>query len=161
MTPEEVAEIQMCDECISHLMENAGPDHIIVKYRTALIKLEEQAEEIKQLKDHHCEDCCCARSWEALGITEYTGRSIPEEISRIREQMFKNRDIATDLQYICDDQYKEIKRLEDALVEERAWRNFFAANARTEALADFGYSLVKDRHFTRAREQLRDEGAIR
>ena len=55
----------------------------------------------------------------------------------------------------------EIKRLEDALVEERAWRNFFAANARTEALADFGYSLVKDRHFTRAREQLRDEGVVR
>ena len=54
-----------------------------------------------------------------------------------------------------------IKELEDALVEERAWRNFFAANARTEALADFGYSLVKDRHFTRAREQLRAEGAIR
>ena len=66
-----------------------------------------------------------------------------------------------DLQNICDDQYKEIKRLEDALVEERAWRNFFAANARTEALADFGYSLVKDCHFTRAREQLRAEGAIR
>ena len=60
-----------------------------------------------------------------------------------------------------DSQAAEIKRLEDALVEERAWRNFFAANARTEALADFGYSLVKDRHFTRAREQLRAEGAIR
>ena len=112
-------------------------------------------------EDNHCKDCCCALSWAALGITEYTGRSIPEEISRIQEQMFKNRDIATDLQYICDDQDKEIKRLEDALVEERAWRNFFAANARTEALADFGYSLVKDRHFTRAREQLRDEGVIR
>ena len=51
MTPEEVAEIQMCDECISHLMENAGPDHIIVKYRTALIKLQEQVEEIKRLED--------------------------------------------------------------------------------------------------------------
>ena len=51
MTPKELAEIQMCDECISHLMENAGPDHIIVKYRTALIKLQEQAEEIKRLED--------------------------------------------------------------------------------------------------------------
>ena len=120
MTPKELAEIQMCDECISHLMENAGPDHIIVKYRTALIKLQEQAEEIKQANHRYA-----------------------------------------DLQNICDDQDKEIKRLEDALVEERAWRNFFAANARTEALADFGYSLVKDRHFTRARKQLRAEGVIR
>ena len=51
MTPKELAEIQMCDECISHLMENAGPDHIIVKYRTALIKLQEQVEEIKRLED--------------------------------------------------------------------------------------------------------------
>ena len=154
MTPKELAEIQMCDECISHLMENAGPDHIIVKYRTALIKLEEQAEEIKQLKDHHCEDCCCARSWEALGITEYTGRSIPEEISRIREQMFKNRDIATDLQYICDDQDKEIKRLEDALVEERLSRN----SKNRACLDEYGPEYDTEEF---AREQLRAEGVIR
>ena len=32
---------------------------------------------------NHCEDCCCARSWEALGIDTYTGRSIPEEIERV------------------------------------------------------------------------------
>ena len=70
-------------------------------------------------------------------------------------------DILSALLEHIDSQADEIKRLEDALVEERAWRNFFAANARTEALADFGYSLVKDRHFTRAREQLRAEGAIR
>ena len=120
MTPEAAAEIAMCNECISHLLENVGPDHIIVKYRAALIKSQEQVEEIKQANHRYA-----------------------------------------DLQNICDDQEKEIKRLEDALVEERAWRNFFAANARTEALADFGYSLVKDRHFTRAREQLRDEGVIR
>ena len=27
---------------------------------------------------NHCVDCCCARAWKALGITEYTGLSIPE-----------------------------------------------------------------------------------
>ena len=26
----------------------------------------------------HCKDCCCARSWRALGIDSYTGESIPE-----------------------------------------------------------------------------------
>ena len=51
MTPDAAAEIAMCNECISHLLENAGPDHIIVKYRAALIKLQEQAEEIKRLED--------------------------------------------------------------------------------------------------------------
>jgi len=33
---------------------------------------------------HHCKDCCCARSWEALGISEYTGKSIPEHIAALR-----------------------------------------------------------------------------
>ena len=127
MTPKELAEIQMCDECISHLMENAGPDHIIVKYRTALIKLQEQAEEIK----------------------------------RLNAESETRRKIGADAMMAIDRQNAKITGLEDALVEERAWRNFFAANARTEALADFGYSLVKDRHFTRAREQLRAEGVIR
>ena len=32
----------------------------------------------------HCKDCCCAKSWEALGISEYTGKSIPEEIASLR-----------------------------------------------------------------------------
>lgn len=32
----------------------------------------------------HCHDCCCARSWKALGVTEYTGKSIPEHIEELR-----------------------------------------------------------------------------
>lgn len=34
-------------------------------------------------EQNHCRDCCCARSWKALGITEYTGHSIPEHIERL------------------------------------------------------------------------------
>ena len=113
MTPKELAEIQMCDECISHLMENAGPDHIIVKYRAALIKLQEQAEEIKQA-DHRY----------------------------------------ADLQNICDDQYKEIKRLEDALVEERLSRN----SKNRACLDEYGPEYDTEEF---AREQLRAEGVIR
>jgi len=33
---------------------------------------------------NHCRDCCCARSWKALGITKYTGLSIPEHIENLR-----------------------------------------------------------------------------
>ena len=33
--------------------------------------------------ENHCRDCCCANSWKALGITEYTGLSIPEHIERM------------------------------------------------------------------------------
>ena len=32
----------------------------------------------------HCKDCCCAQSWAALGITKYTGKSIPEHILELK-----------------------------------------------------------------------------
>ena len=41
------------------------------------------------MSDNHCRDCCCAMSWKALGIDEYTGRSIPEEIERLNERIAK------------------------------------------------------------------------
>ncbi len=37
--------------------------------------------------ENHCKDCCCARAWKALGITEYTGLSIPEHIQMLRTQL--------------------------------------------------------------------------
>lgn len=39
--------------------------------------------------ENHCVDCCCARSWKALGIDNYTGKSIPEEITTLRQQLNK------------------------------------------------------------------------
>jgi len=38
------------------------------------------------IKENHCKDCCCAKSWEALGITEFTGKSIPEHIQDLRKR---------------------------------------------------------------------------
>ena len=38
------------------------------------------------MDENHCEDCCCAKSWKALGITEYTGKSIPEHITELRSE---------------------------------------------------------------------------
>ena len=35
----------------------------------------------------HCKDCCCAGSWKALGITEYTGKSIPEHIAKLKDTL--------------------------------------------------------------------------
>ena len=40
-------------------------------------------EQLKQLEAQHCKDCCCARSWNALSVTEYTGKSIPEHITEL------------------------------------------------------------------------------
>lgn len=35
----------------------------------------------------HCKDCCCARSWEALGVNSYTGMSIVEHIEQLRAKI--------------------------------------------------------------------------
>jgi hypothetical protein len=43
------------------------------------------------LKAGHCKDCCCARAWEALGVTTYTGMSIPEHITQLRDEVTKAR----------------------------------------------------------------------
>lgn len=39
------------------------------------------------MTDDHCKDCCCARSWKALGIESYTGKSIPEEITALKTKL--------------------------------------------------------------------------
>lgn len=39
------------------------------------------------MSDEHCKDCCCARSWAALGITEYTGKGIPEHIGDLKREL--------------------------------------------------------------------------
>lgn len=49
-------------------------DHIAVRYN----------DQVRQ-ENEHCKDCCCARSWKALGIDHYTGESIPEHIEALRK----------------------------------------------------------------------------
>lgn len=39
------------------------------------------------IEETHCKDCCCARAWKALGVTSYTGLSIPEHILALRTQL--------------------------------------------------------------------------
>ena len=45
----------------------------------------------EQGREAHCMDCCCAQSWNALGITEYTGKNIPEHISGIKSALSQAR----------------------------------------------------------------------
>lgn len=42
----------------------------------------------------HCRDCCCARCWKALGITEYTGKGIEEHIADLKKELAYVKDIA-------------------------------------------------------------------
>lgn len=61
----------------------ATAEHIRDQAReaAALLRAEPVGEPV-----NHCKDCCCARSWEALGITAHTGLSIPEHIRMLREE---------------------------------------------------------------------------
>jgi len=55
------------------------------------------------MTEEHCRDCCCARSWNALGITKYTGQSIPEHIQALRER----HDRLLGALKMCDEYYGE------------------------------------------------------
>lgn len=128
--------------------------------RVVHLRMSSLLTEIERLRAGHCVDCCCARSWEALGISEYTGKSIPEEITHLREWMSKNRDAATELQYQLDEATTRIKELEEALVEERA-------NANRSGTGYFLMSYLKEnnidpeKYFSKkATEQLQAEGKI-
>lgn len=48
-------------------------DHLAERYNSVVVQVNE-----------HCKDCCCARSWDALGISTYTGKSIPEHIALLK-----------------------------------------------------------------------------
>ena len=67
---------------------------------------------------NHCKDCCCARSWKALGITDYTGKSICEHISELRADR--------------DRLQAEAERLRN--VNERCRMSCVSANARIASL---------------------------
>lgn len=97
------------------------------RFAEALAEIEQLQVRMLGLEGNHCIDCCCARSWKALGIETYTGKSIPEEIEKLQQRVIENRDAATDLQYQLDDAMKEneqqaarIKELEDALTATEA-----------------------------------------
>ncbi len=56
------------------------------------------------MSENHCQDCCCAKAWEALDISEHTGKSIPEHIEDMRDALedalatWEDRDIPNERQ---------------------------------------------------------------
>lgn len=76
------------------------------------------------MSENHCKDCCCARSWNALGITEYTGKSISEEI----QQVVRERD---DLLYCNDFVGRRVTSAESKI---EAIQKFVNAQAEDEGL---------------------------
>ncbi len=48
---------------------------------------------VVEMDKNHCHDCCCARSWKALGDPEYDGNSIDEHIATLRAQLDAAREV--------------------------------------------------------------------
>jgi uncharacterized protein YvpB len=59
--------------------------------------IKRQFEERKTI--NHCADCCYAQSWKALGITEYTGKSIPELIQILQQRLIETQVQLKDVEY--------------------------------------------------------------
>lgn len=55
--------------------------------RIETAKLHDAYAEIARLRQGHCKDCCCARSWEALGGQTIPGGSIPQHIEELVEEI--------------------------------------------------------------------------
>ncbi len=50
--------------------------------------------------ENHCKDCCCARSWKALGSPKYDARDISEHIASLRAKVGR---VELAIQSVCDE----------------------------------------------------------
>lgn len=67
-------------------------------------------DEAKREALEHCKDCCCARSWKALGNPTYNGMAIDERITALREshdRLLEQLKLANRLLLIKDGGYKD------------------------------------------------------
>jgi hypothetical protein len=77
-----------CNDYAATIYKQAAEiERVQLEFANAQLHWSQERDELKrqmeELKGGHCSDCCCARSWKALGISEYTGKSIPEHIYTI------------------------------------------------------------------------------
>ena len=70
-------------------------------------------------------------------------------------QMFKGISIGMDMSYGSNMMFGVVPMFDNEHIP--SWGNFYKTNARTEAYADFGYSLVANGYFSEARQQLKAE----
>lgn len=65
------------------------------------------AARVAELENGHCRDCCCARAWNALGIYEFSGASIPEEIDKLKAEIKRLRDEVEQLKKDLDADFEK------------------------------------------------------
>lgn len=113
-----------------------GLNVVVLEHGTALYLASEVDAALAEAQ--HCKDCCCARSWEALGIQSHTGRSIVEHIEMLRQQLATvtqerddwHRDASSHLQALCEQQ-AEVNRLECQVAQVTQQRDVFKAKVHT------------------------------
>lgn len=121
------AEVERLRNCCDELRAIGNIIHDPRVHNTITIAewCDEAQAELRRLKSGHCKDCCCARSWEALEITGYTGKSIPEEIEALKAEVERLRadaemrgiweQTAANLLVRAEKAEAEVERLREAL----------------------------------------------
>ena len=155
MTPEEVAECRAARD--RFLAGNSSQVILAEILSTMLEHIDSQAGEIKWQKEDIRRlkaesDDLSIRHERLTGAIKLEAIKIAEQAAEIKQANHRY----ADLQNICDDQDKEIKRLEDALVEERARRICHQPRDKVGHWPRYEDLVVDE-----ARAQLRAEGAIR
>lgn len=78
------ASVRACEVAISRAMSTPiRPEESFVFSTAHMRAIWQEAEDRGRASRDadHCKDCCCARSWKALGDPEYDGRGIEEHIT--------------------------------------------------------------------------------
>jgi hypothetical protein len=61
---------------------------LLARFHAAESTIRDLTAKVAELYREHCKDCCCARSWEALGNPPNNeGASIPEHIAALRSRV--------------------------------------------------------------------------
>jgi hypothetical protein len=78
----------LCDHAFEHYGDIAAALIVAVGERDRLV-------EQWRLRDlSHCNDCCCARTWEALGVSVTDGRDIAEHVTALRAALIAAHELA-------------------------------------------------------------------
>ena len=97
----------------------------------------------------HCYDCCCARSWKALGVDKYDGKSIPEHIEQLQDKIKQ-------LKAKLDASQSSHKALETLYLQVRD-EELVDAKAEAEKYRDTLYSakmMDKDKEIQRLKDDI-------
>jgi hypothetical protein len=99
---------------------SAREEILMTQNRDPYERIQDLEIRVERLEKPHCKDCCCAQSWEALGVKEYDGGSIPEHINSLQAENEELWELLTGVVKECGDHgwdsaYRVLQRCRNVL----------------------------------------------